>query len=259
VGGTWSLRSTFLPRAFACSKEATISSASILWQSLGPFFSKGLPETLKITALLLCLGLVLGAVLGFTQVYGRRPFRYACVTYEQIFRGVPPLVMILIFYNGLARSFHIMLPATMSAVLALGLRSAAYQSQIFRGAIQAVPSGQMMAARSLGMSKLKAIRYVMLPQAFRLAIPPWSNEYSGVVKDTAFACAIGVAELTRQAQLAMTRVSMVPDIGSRLILPIFLILGMFYLALTYGGNALLGLLERRLRIPGFETKGKVER
>jgi polar amino acid transport system permease protein len=236
-----------------------MSGAQTLLQSLGPFFTKGLPETVKITVLLLLLGLALGVLLGFTQVYGRRPFRYVCVGYEQIFRGIPPLVMILILYNGLARSFHVMLPATTAAVLALGLRSAAYQSQIFRGAIQAVPPGQMMAARSLGMSKMQAIRCVILPQAFRLALPPWSNEYSGVIKDTAFACSIGAAELTRQAQLAMTRLAMVPDIGTRLILPVFLILALFYLALTYGGNGLLALLERRLRIPGFEMKGKVER
>lgn len=231
----------------------------MLWQSVGPMFTRGLPMTVEITVLLLLLGLALGAVLGATQVYGRRTLRYVCVTYEQIFRSVPPLVMILIFYRGLAQSFGVMLPATMSAVLALGLRSAAYQSQIFRGAIQAVPPGQMMAARALGMNKLQAIRHVVLPQALRLAIPPWSNEYSGVVKDTAFVCAIGVAELTRQAQLAMTRLQMVRDIGPQLILPVFLILGLFYLALTYGGNALLALLERRLRIPGFEVQGKVER
>jgi len=222
-------------------------------------FTRGLPVTLEVTILLLLLGLALGVILGATQVYGRRPLRYVCVTYEQIFRSVPPLVMILIFYRGLAQSFHIMLPATTAAVLALGLRSAAYQSQIFRGAIQAVPPGQMMAARALGMSKLQAIRHVILPQAFRLAIPPWSNEYSGVVKDTAFACAIGAAELTRHAQLAMTRLQMVKDIGSQLILPIFLILGLFYLVLTYGGNALLSLLEKRLAIPGFEIQGKVDR
>ncbi|MDD4903319.1 MAG: ABC transporter permease subunit, partial [Candidatus Bipolaricaulis sp.] len=115
-------------------------------------------------------------------------------------------------------------------------------------------------ARALGMTRIQAIRCVILPQAFRLAIPPWANEYSGVVKDTAFACVIGgLIELTRQSQLAMARLSMAKDIGSQLILPVFLIVGLFYLGLTYGGNALLALLERRLRIPGFEMKGKVER
>lgn len=237
-----------------------MSGAQLLWQSVGPFFTRALPVTVEIIVLLLLLGLALGTVLAFVQVYGRRPFRYLCVVYEQIFRGIPPLVTILILWNGLSQSLHIYLPGIVAAALALGLRSAAYQSQIFRGAIQAVPPGQMMAARSLGMTKIQAIRSVVLPQAFRLAIPPWANEYSGVVKDTAFACVIGgLIELTRQSQTAMARLSMAKDIGSQLILPVFLIVGLFYLALTYGGNALLALLERRLRLPGFEMKGKVER
>lgn len=252
-------RSSHATACVRCKGVAT-SGARLLWQSVGPLFTRGLPLTVEITVLLLLLGLALGTVLALVQVYGRRPFRYVCVAYEQVFRGIPPLVTILILWNGLSQSFHIFLPGVVAAALALGLRSAAYQSQIFRGAIQAVPPGQMMAARALGMGKLQAIRHVILPQAFRLAIPPWSNEYSGVVKDTAFACVIGgLLELTRLGMTSLTRLSMTHGIGSQLILPVLIIVGLFYLALTYGGNALLALLERRLRIPGFEMKGKVER
>jgi polar amino acid transport system permease protein len=233
-----------------------VSAAEILWQNVRPLFG-ALPVTLEVLGLLLVIGLTLGTVLAFAQAYGRRPLRYLCIGYEQLFRGIPPLV-VLLFYWGVLQSFDT--PRVLVAALALGMRSAAYQSQIFRGAIQAVPSGQMMAARSLGMSRLQAIRSVIVPQAFRLAIPPWTNEYSSVVKDTAFICVIGgLIDLTRQALMKVAPLSMRRPIGTQLILPYLIILGLFYLALTYGGNGLLALLERRMRIPGFEMKGKVER
>lgn len=203
------------------------------------------------------MGLLLGFPLAFTQVYGYRPLRWLCRGYEQLFRGVPALVLILILHSGLARSFNILLPAFTSALIALGLRSSAYQSQIFRGAIQSVNQGQMMAARALGMSKIQAIRHIILPQAFRLSIPPWTNEFSSVLKDTSLASAIGVLELTKQGTLIFTRIQFV--MGVKYILVILILVAFVYLVLTYIGNAALGFLENRLRIPGFEMKGKVER
>jgi len=232
-----------------------LSATEILWQNVRPLFTV-LPVTLEVLGLMLIVGLVLGVVLAFAQTYGRRTLRYFCVGYEQLFRGIPP-ILILLFYWGLLQPDT---PRIIVAALALGMRSAAYQSQIFRGAIQAVPSGQMLAARALGMSRLQAIRSVILPQAFRLAIPPWTNEYSSVVKDTAFIGVVGgLIDLTRQAFMKLAPLSMRRPIGTELILPYLFILGLFYFALTYGGNGLLTLLERRMRIPGFETKGKVER
>lgn len=213
--------------------------------------------TILLTFALLGLGLVLGIPIAFAQVYGYRPIRASCAVYEQVFRGIPALVLILILYSGLARTFHIFLPAFTAAALALGLRSAAYQSQIFRGAIQSVSQGQMLAARSIGMSKLQAIRYVILPQAFRLSIPPWSNEFSSVLKDTSLASAIGVLELAKEGTLIMTRIQYAK--GARWILIIWMIVALIYLVLTYLGNRSLGFLEDRLRIPGFEVKGRVER
>lgn len=234
-----------------------MSAGEILWQSVVPLFS-ALPVTLTVLGLLLVVGLALGTVLAFAQTYGRRPIRALCVSYEQLFRGIPPIVVLLFFWNGLFQSIG--MPRVLVAALALGMRSAAYQSQIFRGAIQAVPAGQMMAARSLGMSRFQAIRSVILPQAFRLALPPWSNEYSSVVKDTAFICVIGgLIDLTRQAMMKVAPLSMRPGIGTQLVLPYLIILGLFYLVLTFSGTALLSLLERQLQIPGFEMKGKVER
>jgi polar amino acid transport system permease protein len=164
---------------------------------------------------------------------------------------VPALVLILLFHSGLARSFNILLPAFTSALIALGLRSSAYQSQIFRGAIQSVSSGQMLAARSLGMSKVQAIRSIILPQAFRLSIPPWTNEFSSVLKDTSLASAIGVLELMKEGTLIMTRIQF--TLGARWILLILILVAVIYWILTYLGNTGLGRLENRLR---DERKGR---
>jgi polar amino acid transport system permease protein len=226
-------------------------------ESLRLLVVKGLPTTIFLTLGLLGGGLLFGFLIAFFQVYGYRPLRLFCRAYEQVFRGVPALVLILLFHSGLARSFNILLPAFTSALIALGLRSSAYQSQIFRGAIQSVSSGQMLAARSLGMSKVQAIRYIILPQAFRLSIPPWTNEFSSVLKDTSLASAIGVLELMKEGTLIMTRIQF--TLGARWILLILILVALIYWILTYMGNAGLGLLENHLRIPGFEMKGKVER
>jgi len=230
---------------------------SVIWGSIGPLIVKGVPTTILMTLSLLVVGLLLGFPIAFAQVYGYRPLRWLCRAYEQTFRGIPALVLILLFHSGLARSFHIMLPAFTSALIALGLRSSAYQSQIFRGAIQAISQGQMLAARSIGMSKFQAIRHIILPQAFRLAIPPWSNEFSSVLKDTSLASAIGVVELAKEGTLIMTRIQY--SLGAEWILIIWMVVALIYLVLTYAGNRSLAFLEDRVRIPGFEMKGRVER
>jgi len=226
-------------------------------QSLRLLIVRGLPTTILLTLGLLGAGLVLGFPIAFLQVYGYRPMRWLARGYEQVFRGVPAIVLILLFHSGLSRSFHILLPAFVSALFALGLRSSAYQSQIFRGAIQSVSEGQMLAARSMGMTKLQAIRHVILPQAFRLSIPPWTNEFSSVLKDTSLASAIGVLELMKQATLLYTRIQFIR--GAQWILVILILVAIVYWVLTYIGNTALGVLEKRTRIPGFEMKGQVER
>jgi len=233
--------------------EGAIEDLLLIWNTLPQLIVKGLPITIGLTLALLGLGLALGIPIALGQVYGYRPIRIICSAYEQVFRGIPALVLILIFYSGLARGFKIYLSAFTAAALALGLRSAAYQSQIFRGAIQSISHGQMMAARAIGMSKLQAVRYIILPQALRLSIPPWTNEFSSVLKDTSLASAIGLLELAQQGTFIMTRLQYAK--GARWILIIWVIVALIYLVLTYVGNRSLGLLEEKLRIPGFEMRG----
>lgn len=163
---------------------------------------KGLPYTLILTILGLLIGFILGITLALMRIYAGVELNWVASTYEKIFRGIPVLVLIYIFAYGFTDLFwfiELSQRPLASIVLALGLRSGAYQSQIFRGAILSVNPGQTDAARAVGMSGNQAFRHIIFPQAIRLAVPSWSNEYAVVIKDSSFAYAVGIVEMTRIA------------------------------------------------------------
>ena len=165
----------------------------------------GLFNTLFITAISLLTGFLIGISLALMRVYGSKELYWLSSGYEKLFRGIPLLVLILIFSAGMPGLFYYLDPLDRllaGVVLALGLRSAAYQSQIFRGAILSVNPGQMEAGRALGMSELQAFRHIVMPQALRLAVPSWSNEYAVVIKDSSFAGYYGsIVEMTLAATI----------------------------------------------------------
>ena len=159
---------------------------------------RGLPATLALTLFGLVIGLLIGVGLALLRVYGPKELQAVSEGYEKMLRGIPLLVLLMIFGIGLSRFFAFagqgLGAIFVGAVVALALRSGAYQSEIFRGAIMSVDPGQMMAAQSIGMSNLEATRHIVLPQAFRLSLPGWANEYAVIIKDSSLAIAIGVQE-----------------------------------------------------------------
>lgn len=210
-----------------------------------PFLLKGLGVAIVLLASLLVIGFIIGLGICLVQLYGpkTRFIQWPLKLYERVFRGVPIIIMLFIFYYGISGVFDA--SAFGAAILAMGLRSAAYQSQIFRSAFQSVPSGQMMAARAMGMSKIKAIRHIVFPQAVRHAIGPWTNEFSSEIKETSLAYVIGVVELTRQAHYIITSTQ-----GN--VLTVFAVVALMYFILNRAGNSLLYAFERKLAVPGFE-------
>ncbi|TFF91194.1 ABC transporter permease subunit [Candidatus Thorarchaeota archaeon] len=161
----------------------------------------GLPWTLLLTILSLLIGFGIGVALALGRVYGPKEVQWVAKGYEKLFRGIPLLILLFLLAVASPIFFNIFgpgLPAIVAAATtALAIRSAAYQSQIFRGAILSVEEGQMQAARSIGMTDTQATRHIVLPQAFRLALPSWSNEYAVVIKDTSYALAVGVPEMVK--------------------------------------------------------------
>ena len=220
-----------------------------------PYMLGGVVWTAGLIAGAMLLGLVLGVPLAVLHVYGPWPVRRAVSVYVWLFRGIPILVQMYIFYFGLLAWLsqlplfaHLGLDSPfIAAVLVLGLTSSAYQSQIFRGAIQSLPPGQLKAARALGMTDPQAIRAVILPQALRLSIPAWSNEYSILLKDSALAFSIGVVEI-------MARMRAIASTTHEPVSMAFLA-GIIFFALTWVGVKALNLLENRVRMAGYTRQG----
>jgi len=165
---------------------------------------RGLPTTLALTLLALVIGFGLGIGLALVRVYGPKELQWVARGYETLLRGIPLLVLLMVFGIGLSGWFAWAGPGAgalfAGAVVALALRSAAYQSEIFRGGILSVAHGQMMAAQSVGMNDMQATRHIILPQALRLSLPGWANEYAVVIKDTSLAVVIGVQEIMYQSK-----------------------------------------------------------
>jgi polar amino acid transport system permease protein len=155
----------------------------------------GVTTTLAISIFSLLLGLAFGLPLAFLGAYEKNS-KYLVEIFEKVFRGIPEIVLILMFYFGVG--FFLPNPFKnpfFTATFVLGLRSAANQSQIFRGAIRGIGEEQMVAARSLGFSKLQSVIHVMTPQVFIFATPGLGSEYALLVKDSSYAFVIGVLDI----------------------------------------------------------------
>ena len=200
---------------------------------------------IELAAGLLTIGFFMGLVLAGMEVYGSRPVSFIATATQKTIRGIPALVMLMLGYFGVT-AFVDMDPLWV-AMLVLGIRSSAYQSQLFRGAIQSIGSSQMDAARAIGMSKMKALRYIIIPQALRLSIGPWTNEYSAEVKDTSLAYAIGVLDILRRGRFIINY-----SRGNALL--IYCAIAIFYFVIIRAGNMVLYRLERKLAVPGFERR-----
>jgi len=208
-----------------------------------PYILEGSAVTVGIVIGAMSLGLAIGVPMAVAQVYGNRMLRFLAGIYVWFFRGVPVLVLLFLFYFGLFNLMGLNMSAFSASVLVLGLRGVAYQSQIFRGAIQSLPQGQLKAARAIGMSDAKAITSIVLPQAMRLSIPGWSNEYSIVLKDSAIAFVLGTSEIMSRTHFVASRTYEQ--------LALYITAGVIFFILTWVGIRLLQALEKRVSIPGY--------
>jgi polar amino acid transport system permease protein len=211
-----------------------------------PQLLDGLIYTLGLTAFGILLGTSLGILLATGRSYGARPLAVVILVYEKVLRGIPLLVLFFLIYFGLPQ-VGINFDAFTAACIGLGLRSSAYQAQIYRGAINSIPEGQINAAYSLGMSKVKAIRHVILPQTLRLSIPGWSNEFTILLKDTSLAFGIGVIELMRQGRYIQVR-------DPSLVLIVFLLIALIYFVLVFSANKTLRYVEKKYQMVGYQAE-----
>jgi polar amino acid transport system permease protein len=237
--------------------DALLQSLADFWKMVWPSLGYGLLVTLRLSVEALFLGLLIGMPIALARVYGPRWLGGVTRLYTDLFRGTPLLVQLFLIYYGLGDPViqnamtGIGLPPTFltldrntAALIALALNSGAYQAEYFRGALQAIGSGQMIAARALGMNRVQAILHVILPQAMRLALAPWSNEAAYMVKYTSIVSLITVQDLFGETRLIMSR-----NFNNSTMLPF---VGMIYLVIVLLITWLMSKVENRFRIPGLE-------
>lgn len=212
-----------------------------------PYILPGIGVTMTVVAGALSMGLFLGLIFAVLQVYGNRSVRRLVGIYVWFFRGIPLLVLLFLFYFGILASLQIELSAFLVSIIVLGLISSAYQSQILRGAILSLPEGQFKAARAIGMSDIKAIFFIILPQALRLAIPGWTNEYTIIMKDSAITYALGVAEIMARCNHVASRTYQH--------FWLYILAGLIFLALTYMGTKVFHFVEKKAVIKGYARDG----
>lgn len=208
-----------------------------------PYILQGAGITLIIVAGAMVLGLCLGVPFALGQVYGPPLIRGAIGLYVWFFRGVPILILMFLFYFGIFDLLGLNLSPLTTTALVLGMTSAAYQSQLFRGAIQSLPQGQLKAAKALGMSRWQTVSSIVLPQALRMSIPAWSNEYSIILKDSALAYVVGALDMFTRTHFVASR--------TYEHLTLFMLVGALYFFITVIGVYFLARLEKKLRIPGY--------
>jgi len=177
------------------------------WQAMLGYLPSLLRASL-VTIVLSCLAMILAIVLGISiatgRVYGSRLMRSFLTGYVELMRGTPILLQLFVLYYGIADLIR--LPAFGAALLGLGLNYAAYESEIYRGALQAVPVGQLEAARILGLSETRVLTLVRGPLALRFALAPMTNDFIALLKDSSLVSVLTVFELTKQTQIFATNI-----------------------------------------------------
>lgn len=205
-----------------------------------PLLLMGAAVTVKITAISVGLGIIIGLFVGIARIAHSRLLRLLAAVYVDFLRGTPLLVQIFLIYFALPVVTGQHMDPFVAAIASCSINSSAYVAEIFRAGIQSIDSGQMEAGRSLGMTWVQTMRYIIVPQAFKQVIPPLGNEFIALLKDSSLVSVIGFEELTRRGQLVIAR-----TYGS---LEIWTSVAILYLLMTISISRFVAYLERRCQI-----------
>ena len=223
--GVWdSTEAAHFARVLAAAPGERISSSAKTGISIVaylPSFLRAAGITLVLSCLSMGLAVLIGILVAAGRVYGPAIVRAPLTIYVELMRGTPLLLQLFVIYYGL--SSMVRLPAFLAAVVGLGLNYAAYESEIYRAALKAIPRVQLEAARTLGLSERQILRLVRGPQALRLALAPMTNDFVALLKDSSLVSVITVVELTKQAAIYATNVGswVVPGVLCALIYLVF--------------------------------------
>lgn len=200
------------------------------------FVPDGIVVTFKVTIGAILLSLVFGLVTGLGRISSNRLFNGAASLYVEVIRGIPLLVQIFYIYYALGR--FVKIPDLMSAIIAMAVCYGAYMGEVIRAGIQSIPKGQMEAAMSLGMTKGQAMRHVILPQAFKVVLPPVGNEFIALLKDSSLVSILAVADLLRRGREFASE--------SFTYFETYTVVALIYLVITLFFSKLIGIMEERI-------------
>lgn len=208
------------------------------WPNWWPQLVPAIVNTLLLTGLAFALAVVLGIVLALGKLSRVRVLRGVCVAYVEITRGVPALAILFLIYYGLV-PLGIVLDAFAAAFVGLGMSAAGYIAEVFRAGIQAVHKGQREAALAIGMTPTQSFRYIIMPQAIRIILPPLLNMLIILLKDTSIASLISTPELMLRAK----------DLAMMSFLPmhLFLLAGVIYFLMAWPMSLVTRRIEARMR------------
>jgi polar amino acid transport system substrate-binding protein len=228
-----------LLEASGMKEDALESAATISQHETAAHYLPSLLRASVVTLMLSCLSMALAVAIGIAiatgRVYGGRWLRAGLIAYVELMRGTPILLQLFVLYYGIAEAIR--LPAFAAALLGLALNYAAYESEIYRAALEAVPQGQLEAARTLGLSERQVLTLIRGPQALRLALAPMTNDFIALLKDSSLVSVLTVMELTKQTQILAT------NLGSWALPGV--LCAALYLAMSLPLAALARRLERR--------------
>lgn len=224
-----------------------------------PALATGVWLTIVLTVLSIVLGFPIAVVVSTARVYGGPVTRWIALSFTELIRGTPLLAQLFVLFFGLGLTRHIravpgvgqgFIPdqAIWVAVIGFTINSAAYQSEYLRSALQSVDAGQLTAARAIGLSKVEGLRYVVLPQSLRYAIPGWSNELVYLIKYSSLAAFITVPELFFRARAIASETFRFTVM--------FTVVALFYLAIVLSASAVMEAVERETAIPGLGQVGR---
>ena len=205
---------------------------------------EGLSMTIAITLFGVFLGLGIGTLLSIGDIYGGKTVKAFIAIYVEFFRGSPLFVQLFIAVYAVPALLQLQIDHALLAFLVFGLNSGGYQKGYMKGAIETIFTDQMDAGLSTGMSKTQTLRYVILPQAYRIVIPSWTNEFCSLTKSTSTLAFVGLADLTR-AGIALRSLTMQ-------ILPVWIVIGIIYFVWITSFSKLMDIIYEKKKIPGIE-------
>jgi glutamine transport system permease protein len=212
---------------------------SVMWESI-PILLTGLKLTIIITVLGLIIGFILGALSGLMKISRNKLLRKLAGFYIESIRGTPMMVQVMFIYFGLPLAIGMRIPPVVAGIAAIAINSGAYIAEIVRGAFQSIERGQTEAGRSIGLTRLQTMYYVVWPQAFKRMIPPLGNQFIISLKDTSLLVVVGVGELTYTGEEIIA--------SNFRAFEVWLTVAIMYLVLTMSISKALNLIEKKLEV-----------